>query len=160
MQSIPEDWKLRIKAATRDLVAACGGVARAAALANMSRTEASRWQLTHEPIIISVAGIVALEADCGVPYVTRQLAEISGSTLTETIAPDPVRQVPTEHAHVLREVADLMETTADALEDGRLSPSEAETIDREASELERQLHRLRQALAAVKGRGAALRSVR
>lgn len=76
-------WFHRIKSATRDLVTACGGVDRAAAIASISNSEVSRWQVATQNAIIPIGAVLALEAECGIPYVTRAMAEINGRGLSD-----------------------------------------------------------------------------
>lgn len=146
----------RLKSATRDLVAACGGAERAAALVGLGDSQVSRWQVASEPDLIGVAAVMVMETECGLAPVTRVLAEATGRALgLPESALDAGGTVMASHAAVMTRAADLMRETAAALADGRITPAEAERMCREAGAVERALGGLRQALAAVKAGGAA-----
>lgn len=73
---IPDSWFHRMKAATRDLVKACGGIVRAGEIALISKSEMSRMQSATDPALIGIAQVLALEADCGLPFVTTVVQRI------------------------------------------------------------------------------------
>lgn len=149
---ISEAWFYRMKAATRDLITACGGIERAAGIAHVSKTEAGRWQVTSEAAILPITAALALEQDCGVPYVTRAMADLHGRRLVE-----PSEEVASaasvlmQASDAARRAGELMAAAATAAADGRLSPAEAETLDRSAGDLARALEPLRHDLAGVRG---------
>lgn len=153
---ISDAWFHRIKAATRDLVKACGGIVRAGELALTSKSEVSRWQSAADPDVITLPAILALEADCGLPLVTSVMADLNGQRLAGGEEVSAV-QIANHHADALRHAAELMAQGAAALADGRVTPAEAALLDRAAGDLERALAPLRRTLSSVQA--APLRAV-
>lgn len=144
-------WFHRIKAATRDLVKVCGGVVRAGEIANLSKSEMSRFQSAVDPDIITVPAVLALEGECKLPLVTTVMADLRGHRLTssegETAATIRLMR---SHADTVRAAAEMMAAGAAAMADGQLTPSEIELLDRSAGELERALAATRLDIAAAK----------
>jgi hypothetical protein len=147
----------RLKAATRDLVKACGGLVRAGSVCGFSKTEVGRWQAVAEADLIPLVAIVRLEADCGLPIVTAALAELQGHTLTPTDGGLECGSVFAAHAKVLGAVGAVASHIAEAAADGIVTPGEAEAIDRDVGRLDQATAELRLGLAAA--RRPALRSV-
>jgi hypothetical protein len=148
---ISDAWFHRIKAATRDLVKACGGVVRAGEVANTSKSEVSRWQSATDPDVIGIPQALALEFDCGLHLVTTVMADLHGRRLTDPNgdSSDAV-SVFARHAETVRAAAEVIATGATAQADGELTPAEAELMDRSYSELERAAAAARRDLASVK----------
>jgi len=152
MTPIPDQWFHRIKAATRDLVKMCGGIDRAVKITQLSATSLSRFQSANHADIISIAGALALEMECGQRLITSAMAEMHGCQLSE--AGDDAAIALAAFAGVaeaVRGASDLMAASADAAPDGKLTPAEAERLDRAASSIETSIAPLRQTLAAAKG---------
>ncbi|MFD1328270.1 phage regulatory CII family protein [Mycoplana ramosa] len=149
----------RLKAAQRDLVEACGGVMRAAEKCGYSKSNVGRWFDPNDPTLMPLPAVITLEAECQRPFVTAVMAEANGRRLA-----DPHQEraadvsVLTSHAEVMRQASELMNAMALAMEDGRITPAEATTVDRIASALDTASANLRSSLATVKARqGAAAR---
>ena len=148
---ISDTWFQRIKAATRDLVKACGGVERSAEIAHVSKSEVSRWQVVTDESVLPIPAAVALENECGLPFVTTVMAELNGRRLTDGAeGGGSAASVAARHAEVIRAAAELMANGVQALADGTLTPAEAEIFDRTAAEVQRALAPLRLDLAAAK----------
>lgn len=157
---ISDAWFHRVKAATRDLVKACGGVVRTGEIANVSKTEVSRWQSATDADVISIPAALALEAECGLPLVTTAMAELHGRRLADADGTgESSAHVAAEHAEAVRAVAELMAVGAVALADGDVTPAEAAQMDRLASEAERKLSPLRKSLAGIRGRAGKIEIV-
>lgn len=144
----------RIKAATRDLVAAVGGVDRAALVAGASSSQVSRWQLVTEPDLIPLIKFARLEADCGLALVSGALAGLAGWRIERAgeREDEPVA-IMARQAEAVGEMARLMQVAADAFADGRLTPAEAQELDRVAGDAMAKLDRLRQTLSAARAAG-------
>lgn len=143
----------RIKAATRDLVRDCGGIDRAAAIALLSRSEISRCQAPTAPCIISLPAALALEAECGVPYVTEMMAAIHGRTLSgpDGEGPSASNTDPlNEFGRSIEQFGRWVSAWGESHSDGVVTPSEAERVDRLVGELFGMLHHLRDYLASKK----------
>jgi hypothetical protein len=149
---ISDAWFHRLKSATRDLVQACGGVVRSGELAHVSKTEASRWQTATDNSLIPLTAVLALEADCGVPFITTVMAELNGRRLSDPDAAEgaAVASVIKDHAQVMQTSAELHSSVADAFSDGVFTPAEAEIADRRAAESIEKLNQFRRTLATVK----------
>lgn len=146
---IPEEWRFRLFAATRDLIRACGGVERSALIVGVSGKSVSRWQ-NETPIPLDAA--MALQKDCGHPYITSIMAEFDGLQLTAPAASDASQ--PTANLTLLH--VDAMMTFAEATrvfaeEQGRaFTPASAELVDRAAAVHDRSFTAFRAGLAAHK----------
>jgi hypothetical protein len=151
MAAISDSWFHSIKAATRDLIVRCGGVVRSGVVANVSKSEVSRWQSTTDTDLISIPAALALEADCGMPLVTTAMAGLHGRRLTD---PDgealAASGFSTAHCEVVRSFAEAIVAADQARADGVVTPAEAEIVDRRYSEAERHLQEGRRALAGLK----------
>ncbi|MBA4204627.1 MAG: hypothetical protein C0457_06535 [Polymorphum sp.] len=150
---ISDAWFYRIKAATRDLVAHCGGIQRAADKSSSSKSQVGRWQSVTDGDVIPLPQVLALEADCGVPFVTTVMAELQGRRLTDAESGDVVTAsgLHSAHAEAMRAAAETMAAMAAALADGRITKAEAEIINRNYGTLEGAVTKTRQALAAIGG---------
>lgn len=154
----------RVKAAQRDLIERCGGIARAELITGFSKSQVGRWNNPNDPDLMPIGAVRALEADCGAPLITRVMAEANGRRLSD---PDEDRKadasIMVAHAELMLQSAELSRSMAAAIGDGHVSPSEATSVDRIASSLEKAASDLRASLATVKARGgekAALSIVR
>jgi hypothetical protein len=150
-RAISEAWFHRIKAATRDLVKACGGIERAAEIAFAGKSTVGRWQHAGEEDIIPLPAALALEADCDRPFVTRVMADLNGRGLTDPEASSAAAGcLLSGHNALMGEFAALTTEVAAATADGHVSPAEAEMADRAAAALERKLADFRATCAAKK----------
>lgn len=154
MTRMEEAARIALKAATRDLVEACGGVERAGRRAGVSAQSVSRWQLNAHPEIIPLSAVVVLELDAGIAPVTAALARLNGRDLTEGL---PVEGAAAcifgRHSEVMREVGEVMGRAAEVFADGQLSPTEIEILDRQVADLERATGRMRSDLARARASG-------
>jgi hypothetical protein len=149
-RAISDAWFHRIKAATRDLIRASGGIERAAALTSYSKSDVGRWNIATDPQIVPLAAALALEAECGLPLITSVMAELNGRRLTDGTETGEASSIAARHADTQRASAEVLARYAQATADNRLTPAEAEIIDRAVAELERSIGPLRQDLAAAK----------
>lgn len=141
-------WFHRIKSATRDLVTACGGVDRSKDIASVSSSEISRWQVASQPALITIGAALALEAECGVPYVTAAMAEIGGRALADPSADGrPSADLDGAMMRTASAFSSSMTEYVDARADGVVTPSEAERVDRALGKLEGELAAVRGTLA-------------
>lgn len=152
---VSDQFLMRVKAATRDLVKYCGGVIRAGDITCHSKTEVSRWQVVDHAAVIDLPAAMALEAECGMPLITAVMAEAHGRRLTDEAAAASAASINARHSELLRAQGELSIHMASALEDGTITPAEAELLDRAAAEQEEKLRRFRSGLAAVRADGGA-----
>lgn len=79
--TLPDDRKAKIKAATRKLVTQAGGQESAAQVCRVNAASLSFYGLPHRDQFIPADAIADLERDVGLPLVTRVLAELAGYDL-------------------------------------------------------------------------------
>jgi hypothetical protein len=156
ISSLAPRHALRIKAATRDLVAACGGVAAAGTLCGVAPASVSRWQAIEDAALIPIGAVLALEAECGAPLVTAVMAEINGRRLADDEAGDgrPGKALGAAAADLARQAGAAMAEATEALADGVVSPAEAAQIDRRLSGMDAASRRLRDCLAGIQAGGS------
>ena len=128
------DRLLTLKAEFKDLVTLCGGQDRCATLLGVSQARMSEATSVHHlersPRLDHVAH---LEADVGVPVVTRILADLHSSDVVPRRA--KTRQDAHLHlAHIIRETGEVAGAISQALADGRINRSEAIGLKREAQD--------------------------
>lgn len=158
---LSEGWLPRIKAAQRDLIEACGTYRRIESRSNYSKTVVGRWSNTLDPTLMPLEAIIALEADCGVPYVTQVMAELSGRRLTDPETENLAEScVMSSNADVMRQLGELQNSLALAIGDGSITPAEAHAVDRFAASLQNATSDLRTALAVIKAKGGAAAGLR
>lgn len=147
----------RVKAAIADLIERCGGQKRAGEIVGVSQQQMSRIAHREDGAMLTLAGKLALERDCGEPLVTSVEVELLGYRLERAgAAPAGTDGCPlSAHAAVLREVADLCRAFAEAVADGQYSRTDSVTVDRQLSELVREIERFRRVNAAAMAGGAA-----
>jgi hypothetical protein len=144
---------LRLKAAMRDLVAACGGQEGAAASCGRGQQRISTYGQRNSDVFAPIDVIAALEAvaraEPGYPHVTRALAAEAGFALIAL--PDPYRPATKWSrfvAELAREAGETISGIAgDLADDNDVSPAEARGRLKDADELIEIAVQLRAALA-------------
>lgn len=68
-------WNLRLLAAQRDLVEACGGIARVVERTGYSKSQVGRWNGGLERDLMPLAAVLMLEADAGRPLPPAPIPE-------------------------------------------------------------------------------------
>lgn len=151
---ISDGWFHSVKAAQRDLIKRCAGIARAAEIATTSSTQMGRYNNPTDPDLMPLNVVLALEADCGAALVTAVMASLNGRRLVEREADGAsAGAVFARHAETVRKAGELMSAGAAAFADGKLTPAEMASIDRLAGEVEDVLALLRKAIGTGKAEG-------
>lgn len=120
---------LGLKAAFRDLVALCGGVNRACGLTLGCQSKMSEaMSPAHMERMPTLRQIADLEAECGVPVVTRFLATLAGFTLSPTVAKATNKTMHGHLSQIIRDSSDFTASLAVALSDGKLDPRERASL--------------------------------
>lgn len=127
---LPDDMRFVLKAAVRDLVARCGGYARAAGLVAISRSQMHRYGAPEAPDMIDVGRALVLEKDCGLPLLTGALAAAHGRGLTDPSGNDGPEGFLAAAFDAAEAVAEADAGHARAARDGVISPNEAEDLAR------------------------------
>lgn len=150
MSHLSNAWFHRLKAAQRDLIKMCGGIARAADLTSTSTSHVGRWNQAKDTDLMPINAIIILEADCGQPLVTSAMAELNGFRVE-----DPERAIKTT-ASIMTSLADTMQEAgalfasgAAAAADGKYTPAELTALERGAAVLNTKIGSLRNDLAAA-----------
>ena len=152
--TISDGWFHSVKAAQRDLIKRCAGIARAAEIATTSSTQMGRYNNPTDPDLMPLNVVLALEADCGAALVTAVMASLNGRRLVERDEDGAgCVAVFSRYVETVRKAGELMATGAEAFADGKLTPSEMATIDRLAGELDGLNALLRKAIGTGKAEG-------
>lgn len=143
-----------LKAKQRDLIAACGGIERAALICNFGKSTVGRWANPESPEIMPLEAIFALEEECGRHDMSQAIAEARGRRFAEAdmAKPDNASILAT-YAETVVQAGELIAKGALAFADGRLTPAEASGIDRVAATVEAAVAELRRATAATRAAG-------
>lgn len=143
-----------LKAKQRDLIAACGGIERAAGVCNFGKSTVGRWANADSPELMPLEAVFALEEECGRHDMSEAIAALRGRRFADAaVSPQANASVMARHAEAMVQMGELMQTGAMAFADGRLTPAEAVGMDRAAATLERALADYRQSLAGVRADG-------
>lgn len=143
-----------LKAKQRDLIAAAGGIERAAAVCSFGKSTVGRWANTESPELMPLEAVFALEEECGRFDMSEGIAAARGRRFadTEVSAADNV-SVMASHADAVVQMGELMTAGALAFADGKLTPAEASQIDKAVASVERSLAEYRKVVAGVRGVG-------
>lgn len=148
-RQLPEAAYQALKAATRALIAQCGGLDAAAVQFGRGRSRihgygdrnaADRWA----PLDL----IADLESYVGAPLITQALAAASNHTLVPLPQVAPCAADPIALGRLARETGDVLSKLGSALADGRISRAEGTDIAREIDDAVGALLALRAGLGA------------
>jgi len=143
-----------LKAKQRDLIAAAGGIERAAAICCYSKSVVGRWNNADSPELMELPAIFALEEETGRFDLSEAIAAARGRRFAgEEVSPSENGCVMASHAEAVVQMGELMTAGAIAFADGKLTPSEAQQIDRALASVERATAEYRRVIAGVRGAG-------
>lgn len=143
-----------LKAKRRDLIAAAGGIERAAAICSYSKSAVGRWNNPDSPEIMELPAIFALEEETGRHDMSEAIAAARGRAFTEAqIAPNAADNLLQRHAEMAAAAAEVMAAGAMAYSDNRLTPSEALQIDATLAKMGRLIDDYRRDLAGARANG-------
>jgi len=118
--TLSDERGAKLKAATRKLVTAAGGIESAAQVTRVKAASLSLYGLIHKDQFIPVDAVSDLERDIGMPLVTRVLAELAGYDLVPRQGGATTNRAPMQLAVRLEAaVAAFGTAVADMEEDGR-----------------------------------------
>lgn len=141
-----------LKAKQRDLIAACGGIERAAAICNYSKSTVGRWANAEGPELMPLDAIFALEEECGRFDMSEAICAARGRLMAETeLAAGANASVMERYAETISQFGALATTGAMAFADLKLTANEAAQLDRDAARAIEKLNELRKAAAHVRG---------
>ena len=134
-RQLPASDYLKLKAASRALVATVGGAVAAAAVTRGDHQSVSRYGSAHPDNadrFMPIDVLADLESESEQPVLTRVLAEMSGYLLVPVPrAVGSGTALGQVTAAALKETSQVFVELADALGDSRLTPAEAKTISEE-----------------------------
>ncbi|MGQ2906713.1 MAG: hypothetical protein ACT6QU_02050 [Aliihoeflea sp.] len=143
-----------LKAKQRDLIAAAGGIERAAEVCSYGKSTVGRWANADSPELMPLDAVFKLEEECGRFDMSEAIVAARGRRLLDREAVEVANGcIMSRHAEAIVQAGELMAAGAMAFADGMLTPSEATQIDRAAGKLEAALAELRKATAAARGEG-------
>ncbi|NMN56886.1 hypothetical protein FHT36_000764 [Xanthobacter sp. SG618] len=122
---------LALKGATRRLVEACGGLESAAAVTRTGFQVLSKYGRPAEPVFAPVDVVADLEADAGVPLVTRALAALCNHVLVPLPRPEAGSGRWYRHiSEVAQDAGAVVSRLGEALaDDGEVSRAEVRALD-------------------------------
>ena len=145
----------RLKAAQRDLIAAAGGIERAAEICSYGKSTVGRWSNIDSAELMPIDAVKALEEETGRFDFLEAYAAVRGRRIADR-AGDAVSasDIVARFAEVMNQVIGLSSAASTAFADGKVTPTEATAnFDRPAAQLMEALAELRKAAAAVRGDG-------
>lgn len=144
----------RIKAAQRDLIAAAGGIMRAAEIANYGKSTVGRWADIEAREWMPLDAVDKLEAETGLTVFTTAWVETRGLKLADAEpGTDRVACLTAEVAGLVGEFSGLISEWALTSADGHASPAEARRLRGAIPGLRERLSRLEGVLASVQADG-------
>ncbi len=142
-----------LKDKQRDLIAAAGGIERAASVCSYGKSTVGRWANADSPEMMPLDALFALEEEAGRHDMSEAIAAARGRHFAGADVAPANGCVMSSYAEAVVKMGDLMSTVAVTFSDARLTPSEGEQIDRAVANLERGLAELRKAVAQARGAG-------
>ncbi|WP_315920388.1 hypothetical protein [Mesorhizobium sp. SP-1A] len=126
MDEFTTRWHLRLMAAQRDLIDACGGIPRVMEKTGYSKGQVGRWNGGIDRDLMPINVALVLERDCHRPIVTAIMAEFNGRSLSDDEdAGAAVDNLPEQVAHLVEEAGHLVVETVKAKADGVVTDAEA-----------------------------------
>lgn len=145
-----------LKARQRDLIAAAGGVERASAICNYSKSAVGRWHHADSTDVMPLDAIFALEEETGRFDMSEAIAAARGRRFADVdvAASAANASVMEQHAAATVRIGELMTVAALAFADGKLTPAEARQLDKATAGVQEQLDELRKAAASAGREGS------
>jgi hypothetical protein len=144
----------RIKAAQRDLIAAAGGIERAAEICSYGKSTVGRWAKIDQPEIMPHDAVAALEAETGLRLWTVAWLGARGLKLADDAAGDTGNCLATEMASLGGAFGALFSEWSAIAADGHATPAEADMLlRRHLPALDAAVDRLKDASAQVIAEG-------
>ncbi|RWG76159.1 MAG: hypothetical protein EOQ69_32485 [Mesorhizobium sp.] len=142
-----------LKAKQRDLIAAAGGIERAAEVCSYGKSTVGRWAHADSPDMMGLDAIFALEEETGRFDMSEAIAAARGRRFAGVEAVPANGSVMAAHAEAVVRMGELMSEGALAFADMQLTPAESARIDRSLSKLDEAIGEYRKILAGAKAAG-------
>lgn len=131
-----------LKKATKRALRAAGGGASFQHATRVAEAQLSRYAGDSYPDFMPIDIALDCDLDAGSPVIAASLAVIQGYRLVREPAAGAGAATMTDLAAVVRETADVTTALIGALEDGAVTPAEAERLNQEIEEAIAELRRL------------------
>jgi len=142
-----------LKAKQRDLIAAAGGIERAAEVCSYGKSTVGRWANADSVDLMPLDVIFALEEETGRYDMSEAIAAARGRRFDGVEAVAANGSVMAAHAETVVRMGELMSEGALAFADGQLTPAESSRIDRALAKVEQGIDEYRKILAGAKAAG-------
>jgi hypothetical protein len=142
-----------LKAKQRDLIAAAGGIERAADVCSYSKSQVGRWANADAPELMPLDAMFALEEECGRFDMSEAICAARGRRFADVEAAAANGSVMAAHAEAVVRMGELMTEGALAFADGQLTPAESAQIDRSLAKVNNAIAEYRKVLAGAKAAG-------
>ncbi|RWM19639.1 MAG: hypothetical protein EOR72_00095 [Mesorhizobium sp.] len=142
-----------LKAKQRDLIAAAGGIERAAMVCSYGKSTVGRWANADSTELMPLDAMFALEEETGRFDMSEAIITARGRRLAEVETTAANGNIMTAHAETVVRMGELMTEGALAFADGELTPSESAQIDRSLAKLNNAIGEYRKVLAGAKAAG-------
>lgn len=142
-----------LKAKQRDLIAAAGGIERAAEVCSYSKSVVGRWANADSHELMPLDAIFSLEEETGRVDMSEAIAAARGRRFADIEAVPANGSVMAAHAEAVVRMGELMTEGALAFADGQLTPAESGRIDRALAKVGEGIDEYRKILAGAKAAG-------
>ena len=129
---------LTLKAATRRLVKACGGQESCALIDGINDRHQHFSEVglvSNEKMFLRLDKVAILEADCGEPEITRELARATGHMLVRLPRPMAAETPARALISIAQESTEVLGTGWDAVADGVVTPTERAVLRRKIADM-------------------------
>lgn len=149
--ALPNEFKYRVKAATRALVKKAGGLVIAGEIVGKGKSTVDRWGDPHSEDMIPILAALALQQATGLSDITQAMAELQGLELAPHATDTSAQQIQATHARISKEIAEYQSVYAEAVADGVITPNELNQIEKEAGDVSAAIADGRNEIAAAGG---------
>lgn len=151
---LPSARHYRLKAAQQELIAACGGIVRAAEICNYGKSTVGRWGDIDSPEWMPLDAADRLETAAGINIFTAAWVESRGLKLADGDSREArIACLTTEIAGFIGDFSAMMAEWAQAAADGKATPTEATRLQRQLPKLKDRISNLEELLAGVQAAG-------
>jgi hypothetical protein len=142
-----------LKAKQRDLIAAAGGIERAAEVCSYGKSTVGRWANAESHELMPLDAIFALEEETGRYDMSEAIAAARGRALADAAILSANGSLMEAHAESAVRLGELMREGALAYADGHLTPAEGAQLDRALAKVQESVSDYRKLLAGAKAAG-------
>ena len=145
-RQLPNEHYMALRAATRRLTKACGGLESAAAVTRTAVPTLSEYQIPHGRFFMPIDVVADLEADADDPIITRILARHANCVLLKLPSAEADPNYFLRLSRIGKEVSEVFERASIALADQHITAPEKSALVGEIDDAIVALSELRQLL--------------